>query len=92
MCAVNFNYLLAHLLPCCGVKHREIVLSGTSWKYFLSELVTMLLFCIFFPGFSTSFVGRLSLVVHTPLHVFLVIGDYLSHQFILNRALKDFRT
>ena len=82
----NFNYMLAHFVPLVGIQTEEIVKDGTSWKYFLSELVLLLIMALT-ADFTDSTYGKIILAIHLPLHVFLVTADYFNHQFVLNRAL-----
>ena len=82
----NFNFMLAHFVPLIGIQTEQIVKDGTSWKYFLSELVLLLVMALI-ADFTGSFCGMIILATHLPLHVFLVTADFFNHQFVLNRAL-----
>ena len=68
-------------MPLVGLVPEDNIREGTSYKYFATELVVFVGLSMAAPRqFLDTWTGRVLLAVHLPLHIGLVIGDYVAHE------------
>jgi len=75
-------------VPLVGLVPEDNIREGTSYKYFATELIVFVGLSMAAPRqFLDTWTGRVLLAVHLPLHIGLVIGDYVAHEEVVKKAL-----